>query len=163
MMKSSTKLFLLLLAVFFTFCNKEEKYVYQLEEVVVQQVGAEKENVKKSTEYIAIAYSDIYGKTIPTALLDDLKEAYVSFGDVTVIEDLIVRNFLNDAAANIPSNTEMRSDVEGFVENCFLQFYGREAGAQEKWFFKKKIDENADLTPEIIYYSFLTSNEYKQF
>lgn len=153
----------LLMLLIFGACSKEQKYVYGVEDVTVEQVGAVKPNVKKSTEYISIAYSDIYGKSIPSSLLDDLTKSYVAFGDVTVIEDLIIRNFLNDAAVSIPSNEEMRKDIPLFITQCYNQFYNRNPSGQEAWFFEKKINENSALTPSVIFYTFLTSNEYRQF
>jgi len=144
-------------------CKKDKKYVYQVQEVFVDQPGAEKPNVKKSTEYISIAYSDIFQKSIPSELLDELTQGYVAFADVTIIEDLIVRNFLNDNDAIVPTDSQMRADVPTFIKACYNQFFGREASGQEAWFLQKLIDENTGLTPDVIYYSFLTSNEYRQF
>lgn len=157
-----TWVILLVLSIFS--CKKtEKKTVYQVQEVFVEQPGADKPNVKKSTEYISIAYSDLYQKSIPSELLDELTESYVAFADVTVIEDLIIRNFLNDDKVVVPSDSDMRNDIPVFVKNCYNQFYGREASGQEAWYLQKLIEDNAGLTPEVIYYSFLTSNEYRQF
>lgn len=148
----------------FSSCSKDEvKYVYQVQEVHVSQPGADKPNVKNSQEYISIAYADVFGKSIPGDLLDDLSLTYVSFEDVSIVEDLIIRNFLNDSEADIPSDSEMRADVPTFVKNCYSQFFGREPNGQEQWFLEEIIKDNTDLTPDVIYYSFLTSNEYGQF
>ncbi len=144
-------------------CKKNVTTVFQVEEVMVDQPGADKPNVKASTEYISIAYSDVYGASIPSDLLEDLTTSYVAFADITVIEDLIIRNFLNDPAAAIPTSTAMKADVPSFVKNCYNQFYGREPSGQEQWFNEKLINENSGLTPDVIYYTFLTSNEYRQF
>jgi hypothetical protein len=137
--------------------------VYQVQEVFVDQPGADKPNVKKSTEYISIAYSDLFQKTISSGLLAELTESYVAFADVTIIEDLIIRNFLNDSEVIIPTEASMRADVPAFVKTCYNQFYGREASGQEAWFLQQLIEDNTGLTPDVIYYSFLTSNEYRQF
>ena len=145
-------------------CSKEEKkYIYQVQEVYVDSPGADKPNVKESTEYISIAYADVFGKSIGSDLLAQLTTSYVSFGDVSIIEDLIIRNFLADPDAKIPTDSQMRADVELFVKDCYNQFYGREPNAQEVWFFKDKINSNSGLTPEVVFYIFLTSNEYRQF
>jgi hypothetical protein len=145
-------------------CKKtENKTVYQVQEVFVNQPGADKPNVKKSTEYISIAYSDLFQKSIPTELLDELTESYIAFADVTVIEDLIIRNFLNDVTVIVPTDDDMRDDLTSFVKECYNQFYGREPSGQEAWYLMKLIEDNSGLTPDVIYYSFLTSNEYRQF
>ena len=155
---------IILLGLVFLSCKKTEtKTVYQVQEVFVDQPGADKPNVKKSTEYISIAYSDLFQKTIPSDLLDELTGSYVAFADVTIIEDLIVRNFLNDSKAVVPTDADMRADIPAFVKACYNQFYGREVSGQEAWFLQKLIEDNTGLTPDVIYYSFLTSNEYRQF
>ncbi|MFT6747837.1 MAG: hypothetical protein ACJAZ2_002194 [Glaciecola sp.] len=154
----------MILGLVFLSCKKTEtKTVYQVQEVFVDQPGADKPNVKKSTEYISIAYSDLFQQSIPTELLDELTASYVAFADVTIIEDLIVKSFLNDADAVVPTDAEMRADIPGFVKTCYNQFYGREATGQEAWFLQQLIEDNTGLTTDVIYYSFLTSNEYRQF
>ena len=155
---------IILVCLFFVSCKKAEKRtIYQVQEVFVYQPGADKPNVKKSTEYISIAYSDLFQKSIPADLLDELTASYIAFADVTIIEDLIIRNFLNSSDVIVPTDVVMRTDVSGFVKTCYNQFYGREPSGQEAWFLKKTIEENSGFTPDVIYYSFLTSNEYRQF
>jgi hypothetical protein len=155
---------IILISLVFLSCKKTEtKTVYQVQEVFVDSPGAEKPNVKKSTEYISIAYSDLFQKSIPSDLLSELTESYVAFADVTIIEDLIIRNFLNDSEVIVPSDNDMRADIGLFVKSCYNQFYGREPSGQETWFLQNLIEDNTGLTPDVIYYSFLTSNEYRQF
>ena len=145
-------------------CSKKEvKQVYQVQEVHVEQPGADKQSVKSSTEYISIAYSDIFGKAIPNSLLQELTKTYIAFGDVSVVEDLIIRNFLKDENANIPTNSEMRANTSDFVKNTFKQLYSRNPNEQEVWYFSKIITEDQSVTPDVIYYALLTSNEYRQF
>ena len=153
----------IILVLVFAACKKDVITIFQVEEVMVDQPGADKPNVKESVEYISIAYSDVYGKSVPSSLLDELTTSYVSFADNTIIEDLIIRNFLNDPAASVPTDASMRADVPAFVKNCYNQFYGREPSGQEQWYVEKLINENSGLAPDVIYYTFLTSNEYRQF
>lgn len=156
-------LFIVIALLLFACKDEKKKYVYQVQEVFIDSPGADKPNVKESTEYISIAYADLYGKSISSELLSNLTKTYISFGDISVVEELIIRNFLNDPAAIIPSNSEMRADVKAFVVKCYNQFYGREPNAQEVWYFEDKINSNTNLTPDVVYYIFLTSNEYRQF
>jgi len=145
-------------------CTKDKKeYIYKIDEVEISQPGALKPNVKTSTEYISIAYSDIFGSTISTDLLNDLKKNYISFGDVGVTEDLIIRNFLNNSAAQIPSKTDMNNDIKQFVINAFKKVHNRTPNEYEQWFLTNLIQNNSDVTPEVVYYSLMTSNEYRQY
>ena len=41
-------------------CKKENDYIYQLQDVNVKQTGSEKNNSKSTTEFISIAYSDLF-------------------------------------------------------------------------------------------------------
>ncbi len=145
-------------------CKKKEKeYVYKVDKVNVSQAGADKPNVKTSTEYISIAYSDIFDANIPTNRLDDLKQIYIAFGDVGVTEDLIIRNFIADPAANIPSIVEMNANPSQFVINAYKKVFNREPSEYELWFMTDCISKDASVTPEVIYYALMTSNEYRQF
>lgn len=156
----------ILLLIFFVLigCKKDEpQYVYQLEDVKISEVGAEKPNVKTSTEYISIAYSDAFGKAISSKLLAKLKTIYISFGDKEVVEDLIVKNFMNDAGVDIPTEQEMNNDLNAFVKKAYNQIYNREPSAYEQWFLSDFITTNHDVIPTIVYYALMTSNEYRQF
>ncbi len=144
-------------------CAEESKVVYQIQDVYLTQSGADKPNVKNSKAYISIAYQDIFENTIPTAQLDDLSKMYISFGDVKVVEDLIIRNFLNKSNAKIPSNEQMRADIPAFVNNSYKRFFNRLPNEQELWYFTNSIEKNPEITPETVFLALLTSNEYRNF
>ena len=153
-----------LLLVLINSCSKDDtKHVYKVDDVEITQPGAKKPNVKTSTEYISIAYSDVYGTTISTDLLNDLKKNYIAFGDVGVTEDLIIRNFLNNPAALIPSVTDMNNDITQFVIDAYKKVYNRTPNDYEQWFLTDLIQNNSNVTPAVVYYSLMTSNEYRQY
>lgn len=144
-------------------CKKEYIYQFEVDDVDVTQAGAVKPNVKSDIEFISVAYTDLFGSIIPQNELDDLALAYAAFGDKKVIIDMIIRNFLNDPAVDIPSQTEMDADPDAFVEATYRKFYVRQPTEFEKWFVKDKINASQTLTPELVYYAFLTSNEYRYY
>lgn len=145
-------------------CKKDEKeYVYRINDIQVNQAGAEKPNVKTSTEYISIAYSDAFGANIPTSKLEELKKIYISFGDVAVTEDLIIRNFLGDGAVDLPTEESMNNNPEQFVIDTYKKIFNREPNEYEIWFVKDCIEKDSSVTPLVVYYSLMTSNEYRQF
>lgn len=153
-----------ILCVILMACSKDEKtYVYQVQEVDISQAGAEKPNVKTSTEYISIAYSDAFGATISNDLLSDLKQIYISFGDVGVTEDIIIRKFLSGSGVEIPTQIEMENDVNQFVIDAYKRVYNRLPNEYEQWFLGNLIDEDSDVTPDVVYYALMTSNEYRQY
>jgi|TARA_B110000259_G_scaffold46872_1_gene54610 hypothetical protein len=162
--KNNKIIFLLLITIALFACSKDEKeYVYQIDEVEISQAGAEKPNVKTSTEYISIAYADAFGSNVPTNLLEDLKRIYDSFGDKGVAENLIIKNFLNDNSVQIPTNQEMEANVSLFVTNAYKKVFNRSPIESELWFLKDCIEKDSNVSPEVIYYALMTSNEYRQF
>jgi hypothetical protein len=75
--------------------------------------------------------------------------------------DIIIRNFLNTPGAQIPSKQFMTNDLNGFITNSYKKFYNRTPSEMELWSLKNIINTDTSITPEQLYYSFLTSNEYR--
>jgi len=163
-MKNLTIIIGIMVALFLLMqCKEEADTIFEVEDVAVQQEGIEKPNIKTDIEFISIAYSDLFGNTISNEELVNLSLAYSSFGDSKLIEDLIIKNFLNDPDAVIPSNTQMRSDIQEFVSNTYNKFYNRDPNEFELWFLVQDIQSDVELTPELIYYAIMTSNEYRNY
>jgi hypothetical protein len=142
-------------------CKKEPIYTYDVNDVTVGQPGTAKPNVKSDLEVLSIAYSDLFGTSIPATSLEALAESYQSFGDKRLVMDMVILNFLNDPNVVIPSDATMRSNIEGFVDGCYRKFFVREPTAFERWFVSDLIQDDAGLTPDVVYYAFMTSAEYR--
>ena len=67
---------------------------------------------------------------------------------------------MNTADVKMPSNEEMRVNVEHFVIETYRKFYVRSPGELELTWFVNYIESNPKLTVEIIYTSFAASDEY---
>ena len=147
----------------FTSCKKDTNYVYGVNDVNVSQPGISKPNVKSTIEFISIAYSDLFGTTISASDLTDLSLCYLAFGDKKFIEDLIIRNFLNKPGVIIPTQASMMSDVPAFVQATYRKFYNRDPNEFEKWQVVNYINTTSNITPELVYYSFMTSDEYRYY
>ncbi|MEM7367936.1 MAG: hypothetical protein AAF587_05000 [Bacteroidota bacterium] len=146
-------------------CSKDVQdiYLYEVQQVDVSQSGVEKNNLKSDLEFISLAYSDLLDETISNQNLNRMILAYTSVGDKELIADILIRNLLNSPNANIPSNDVMRSDVDQFILDIYGKLFVREPNEYEAWFLKDMIDNDPDLTPEMIFYAFLTSDEYRYF
>ena len=144
-------------------CKKDSEIVYGVNTVNVNQPGANKPNVKSTIEFISIAYSDLFGTSINTSQLNDLALSYASFGDKKFIEDMIIKNFLNKTGVIIPTQTQMTADVPTFVKNTCRKFYNRDPNEFEKWQIVNYINSSSAITPELIYYAFMTSDEYRYY
>jgi len=144
-------------------CKKDIDYIYGVNDTTVSQPGVNKPNVKSTLEFISIAYSDLFGTSIGAGDLTDLSLCYLAFGDKKFIEDLIIRNFLNKPGVIIPSQAAMAADVPAFVQATYRKFYNRDPNEFEKWQVVNYINTNSNITPELVYYSFMTSDEYRYY
>ena len=154
---------LLTLLVIFTSCKKETTYVYGVNDVTVKQEGAVKPSVKTTTEFISIAYADIFGSTIPGNDLTELSLLYSAFGDKKLMENLIIKNFLNSPGITIPTKTQMNSNLDSFLNQTYTKFLNRTPNEFELYGTKTLIQADTSITPELIYYGMLTSNEYRHY
>lgn len=144
-------------------CKKETSYVYEVLPEEVNQGGVEKVNVKNTIEFISIAYSDLFGTSIPADELYNLSVAYSSFGDKKLIEDMIVKNFMSDPNINLPTKSSMQSDPEKFITDTYKKLFNRIPNEYEKWFLADMISNDNNIEPDLIYYSLMTSNEYRYY
>jgi hypothetical protein len=147
----------------FAGCQKEKNIIYEVNDVNVQNPDANKDYVKSLTEFISIAYTDLFGESISQAQLQTLAVPYAGFGDLKLIEELIIKNFLNDPNVNIPTNAEMRENVDQFLFDTYQKFLNRAPNEFELWRLKSMIEENENITPDLVYYSIMTSNEYRYY
>jgi len=141
--------------------KKDPDYVYEVNTEQVTKTGTNKTNLKTNLEFISICYSDLFGTSITNDKLIILSTAYESFGDKKLMGDIIIRNFLNTPGAQIPSKQFMTNDLDGFITNSYKKFYNRTPSEMELWSLKNIINTDTSITPEQLYYSFLTSNEYR--
>ncbi|MBL4587447.1 MAG: hypothetical protein JKX84_10390 [Flavobacteriales bacterium] len=144
-------------------CKKDSDIIYEVNDVNVNQPNADKNNVKSLTEFISIAHTDLFGSIISQTQLQTLAVPYSAFGDLKLIEDMIIKNFLNDQSVNIPTDTEMRANVDQFLLDAYGKFYNRLPNEFELWHMKNLISDNSEITPELVYYSLMTSNEYRYY
>lgn len=158
-MKKSA-LFIFLIGMLFS-CTIEKDVEYEVDGVSVPLSGGEKVNQKSTTEFISIAYADLFGTEIPQSRLVNLSIAYTSFGDLRVIEDRIIRNFLNDTNAIIPPLPSVSGDTMLFINNSYKKFFNREASEFEKYQWRELIRSNPSADPLTVYYSLMTSDEYR--
>ena len=144
-------------------CTKEKDIIYEVNDVDVQQPNANKDYAKTLTEFISIAFADLFGQNINQAQLQTLAVPYSGFGDLKLIEDMIIKNFLNNQSVIIPSDSEMRANVDQFLLDTYQKFFNRYPNEFELWHMKNLINENSEITPELVYYSIMTSNEYRYY
>ena len=144
-------------------CKKDKNYIYDVNNVTVKQPGLGKTRVKTTTEFISIVYADLFSTTVPQDTLVVIQQAYDAFGDKKLIEDMIVRHFLTSPALKIQTKTAMRADVPAFVDVTLQKFYNRKPDAFENYFLSNIIQSDTTITPTLVYYSIMTSDEYRYY
>jgi hypothetical protein len=146
---------------FATSCERE--VIYELEPETIYQNAAEKENLKTPSQFISIAYNDLFAATLPASTLNDVSLAFQAFGDNKLIEKLLIENFLNSPDADVPLDSEMRDDLEQFVERSYLKFYNRLSNEFEVWKWEQMLLNDEDISALMVYSAFLTSEEYRYY
>lgn len=144
-------------------CKPDPDIIYNVNDVEVVRPTGNKGYQKSLTEFISIAFADVFDQNITQEILLALSTPYAGFGDLKYVEDLIIRNFLNNSAAQLPSDIEMRSNVNAFITDTYQRFFNRNPNEFELWHMQNLIEENADITPELVYYSIMTSDEYRYY
>jgi len=170
-MITKTNLLLLFITVLtFTSCKKEtevinqpviDNYIYGINGENLYQSNVEKDKQKTSEQYLSILYANLFQTSVPQNELVELTELRLAIGDKQAADELILNNFVNSGNTTIPSDNEMRADLGQFIENTYLRFFLRMPNAYEVFELKKEIEEDEELTPELIYQAFALSNEYK--
>ena len=145
-------------------CKKEKKAVYGLNDVNISQNSANKDHLKSTTEFISIAYSDIFGTVITTDKLADLSTMYRAFGDKKLIEEMVIKNFLNESTIQIPQiDRTSEITIQNFVSNSYKKLFNRTPDEYELWFVTDMILKDDALIAELIYFSLMTANEYRYY
>ncbi|MBC8173090.1 MAG: hypothetical protein H7X71_04215 [Chitinophagales bacterium] len=157
------------LLVFTSSCKKEitqeiiyDNIIYGVDTVAVYASANEKDRLKTPLQYISSLYSNLYFSSIPSNELDNLVIYRLSLGDKNLVNEMIVNAMLADpaVAGDLPSDEDMRSDPEDFIETTYLRFYLRTPTEYEKYGLKEIIDNDVDITVKEVYRAFLLSNEY---
>jgi hypothetical protein len=155
-------IYISLIGLFLSSCGKDDPtYLFEVDEVSVQQSSADKNRLKSDIEFVSIAYADLFGSNISQGLLDDISITYKSFGDKSLVIEMIVRRFIADEDSQLPIID--RSNTEAFVMEAYEKLYNRTPNAFEKWYLTDYLNEHTDVTAEMVYYALMTANEYRYY
>jgi hypothetical protein len=152
----------LLLAASFTACMEPEP-IYEVEPILVEVQGGQKKAVKTDRQFVSGAFADVMKKQITTSELDEAIYCYDANSDKEMIRDMIIRDLLKRTAAVIPSVSEMRNDPEKFVGDTYRRFYKRDPSDLERWTVQNQIEQDTSIHPVMVYYVFMSAEEYSYF
>ncbi|HLF64800.1 MAG TPA: hypothetical protein VI603_13645 [Saprospiraceae bacterium] len=150
---------LCIFSIFLCTCH-EEDFVYGIDDLEITPVNSEKDKAKTHAQYISVLYSNMFQSAIgPNQMLQALK-AIESIGDKQVAYDILVSKYMNDPNVKLPSAESMREDPETFVRETYTRFLVRQPTEAELQWMINYIESRPALTPELVYFSFATSNEH---
>lgn len=144
----------------FSACKPEPNAIFELNPVELSESNINKTRQKSQTQFISVLYTDLFAQTISNAQLTDLSNLLTSFGDKQAFNEMLVNKWLNEPTVQIPNDSEMRADVSNFIDETYANFFGRKASELEKQYLKDFIETDSEVTPKMIYASFILSNEY---
>lgn len=147
----------------FISCATEDYYVYGIEDVEIKPVNSEKDKPKTHTQYISILYTNMFQKPIGPNLMLQALSAVESIGDKQVAYDILVSKYMNDPDVIRPTAESMREDPETFIRETYTRFLVRQPTEAELQWMINYIESRPSLTPELVYFSFATSNEHAHY
>lgn len=139
---------------------KERTYIHEVEEVVVLPQNATKTKQKSPEQFLNIAWANLHQSALPPDQLVELSELITSIGDKQVAYEAVIAKMMKDPEVKLPTMQEMRADLDYFIEQTYRRFYVRIPTEAEKLWWRNYLETHPDVTPEQVYFSFATSNEY---
>jgi|JI102314A1RNA_FD_contig_71_580506_length_1840_multi_2_in_0_out_0_2 hypothetical protein len=150
-------------SVFLQACKKEQVGLYEVNEVQLLPDAAGKDKLKSNQQFVSILYTNLFQTGLSGVDVFELDQLFQSIGDKDLAKEVLISNFFNDSSVQLPSVLEMNSDLNTFIENTYKRFFIRMPNEAEKTWLRNFIQANPYVTPEIVYFSFALSNEYKYY
>ncbi|MFT5725251.1 MAG: hypothetical protein ACI9JN_002375 [Bacteroidia bacterium] len=157
------KCFLLfgLMMVLLSSCKKDVIATYDVNDVDIEDKSLIKDRSKTNKQFISILYTTLHQKAISSRQLIRTERVIESFGDKALINEVIVSNYMNNGLVVMPTDAEMRTDLDSFITDTYKLFFVRIPTEIEKAFFINYIEANPNITPELVYTAFASSDEYQ--
>ncbi len=140
-------------------CQKEAPIRYGLKSTDILTPSVNKNKPKSEAQYIAVLYVNLFQKAISTADQVEIERLLRSIGDKRLAYELIISSYMNDPQVVLPSNVEMRADLDKFIIETYERFYVRPPSQLELEYFKNYLENNTTVTPELVYFAFAISDE----
>ncbi|MFK7755931.1 MAG: hypothetical protein AB8B53_03245 [Flavobacteriales bacterium] len=141
-------------------CKKKEEPLFILNQVELYPNSAAKTKVKSDQQWVAILHANLFQSALSANELFEIGECIESIGDKELAREVIISNFMNDSGVLMPSEDEMRANLDVFINDTYTRFLVRYPTESERTWLRNYIDTNPYVTPELVYFSFALSNEY---
>lgn len=148
-------------------CKKElklEERVFVVDKETLYATAADKVKEKNNSQWVAVLYTNLFQQALSAGALYRAGQCITSIGDKELAREVIISNFMNytspDPVPIIPTNGTMRSDIDAFIIETYERFLIRRPTEGEKAYFKNFIENDPNVTAELVYFSFALSKEY---
>lgn len=154
-------LFAIIPVLAFSSCKKE--YSFGVDPIQVTPPNARKEKQKTTEQYISILYANLFQKALGAKELVEITHCIEAFGDKETIHEIIISNFMNLPDVIVPTNAEMRADIDSFLIESYKRFYVRDITETEKEYLRNFLEVNLSMTAEMMYMALALSDEYQYY
>ncbi|SVC69561.1 uncharacterized protein METZ01_LOCUS322415 [marine metagenome] len=142
-------------------CKKDLSY--GVEAINALPPNAQKTKLKTNEQFISILYANLFQKALGASEMIEIKHCIEAFGDKETIHEVIVSNLMNRPDVIIPSDSLMRADIDGFLNETYERFYVRDITEAEKEYLTRFIETNPIFSAEMLYMAFALSDEYQYY
>ena len=160
-MKYAISILSILVVLGLSSCEKDKEY--EVNEGSILPPNANKTKLKSNQQYIAILYANLFQTALSSDNLFEASECIQSIGDNTLAHEVLISNYMNKPDVILPTNEEMRADLDVFITETYNRFLVRSPTEAERQYFKNYINTHPNVKPELIYFSFALSNEYQYY
>jgi len=147
----------------FTACKKQNNNTYEVVNIPSSGDNLNKDKSKSNIEFHSILSTNLFQKPSSINELSRIDRVMQSCGDKSLINEVIISNYMNSSNIKLPSRKFMVDSTERFVEETYIRFFIRRPTEAEKTWFINYINankSNANFRPELVYTSFAAADEY---
>ncbi len=152
-------IFLFLFLTVATSACKEDP-IYEVNEVQLLPSNASKTKLKTDQQYVSILHANLFQTALSSGDIFEVSQCIQSIGDKGLAREVIISNFMNRTEVQLPTNAEMRADLDRFITETYNRFLVRNPTEAERQWFKNYISTHPNVTPELVYFSFSLTDEY---
>jgi hypothetical protein len=155
--------FFLLLLIGVSACKKKDTNTYEVVDTNTYGNNLDKDKSKSNIEFHSILSTNLFQKPSSINELSRTDRVMQSCGDKSLINEVIISNYMNSANVKLPSRKMMTDSTERFIEETFIRFFIRRPTEAEKTWFTNFINankSNPNFRPELVYTAFAASDEY---
>ena len=105
-------------------CRKEP--IYELTDVSVLPPSPNKDQPKTNEQYVSVLHANLFQSGMDANDLYRMGQCIESIGDKELAREVIISNFMNRPGVIMPTDAEMRSDIDAFVVDTYRRFLVRE-------------------------------------